>query len=308
MKLNYTGIQSRSSWEKAGVRLPKYDWADMAKKTEQAPIWVHFGAGNIFRGFIAGLQQRLLNEGLADRGILAAETFDGEIIDKIYDPHDSMTLMVTLKADGSTDKEVIASIARGIRAQRTNEAEWARLVAAFRSPSLQMASFTITEKGYALRDMKGSLLPVAQADMAEGPAHARHAMSVVAALMLERYEAGKVPLALVSMDNCSHNGEKLRASVLEMADAWVKNGFAPADYAAWLGDESAVSFPWSMIDKITPRPAPEIEKELASLGIEDMAPVETSKHTFIAPFVNAEGPQYLVVEDRFPNGRPALSG
>ena len=37
-----------------------------------------------------------------------------------------------------------------------------------------------------------------------------------------------------------------------------------------------------------------------------MAPVETSKHTFIAPFVNAEGPQYLVVEDRFPNGRPAL--
>ena len=306
MKLNYTGIQSRSSWEKAGVRLPKYDWAEMAKKTEQAPIWVHFGAGNIFRGFIAGLQQRLLNEGLADRGILAAETFDGEIIDKIYDPHDSMTLMVTLKADGSTDKEVIASIARGIRAQRTNEAEWARLVAAFRSPSLQMASFTITEKGYALRDMKGSLLPVAQADMAEGPAHARHAMSVVAALMLERYEAGKAPLALVSMDNCSHNGEKLRASVLEMADAWVKNGFAPAEYAAWLGDESAVSFPWSMIDKITPRPAPEIEKELASLGIEDMAPVETSKHTFIAPFVNAEGPQYLVVEDRFPNGRPAL--
>ena len=306
MKLNYEGIQNRQAWEAAGVALPGYDWADMAERTEKAPVWVHFGAGNIFRGFIAGLQQKLLNEGLADRGILAAETFDGEIIDKIYDPHDSMTLMVTLKADGSTDKEVIASIARGIRAQRTNEAEWARLTAAFRNPSLQMASFTITEKGYALRDMKGDLIPVAKADMEEGPDHARHAMSAVAALMLERYQAGKYPLALVSMDNCSHNGEKLRAAVLEMAQAWAKNGFVPEDYVCWLSDESAVSFLWSMIDKITPRPAPEIEKELSALGIEDMAPVETSKHTFIAPFVNAEGPQYLVVEDRFPNGRPAL--
>jgi len=71
-------------------------------------------------------------------------------------------------------------------------------------------------------------------------------------------------------------------------------------------DETRVSFPWSMIDKITPRPAEVIEKQLNELGVEDMAPVITSKNTYIAPFVNAEIPQYLVVEDRFPNGRPAL--
>ncbi len=35
-------------------------------------------------------------------------------------------------------------------------------------------------------------------------------------------------------------------------------------------------------------------------------PVITSRNTYIAPFVNAEGPQYLVIEDCFPNGRPAL--
>ena len=40
--------------------------------------------------------------------------------------------------------------------------------------------------------------------------------------------------------------------------------------------------------------------------MEDIAPVITSKRTYIAPFVNAEGPQYLVIEDKFPNGRPAL--
>ena len=61
-----------------------------------------------------------------------------------------------------------------------------------------------------------------------------------------------------------------------------------------------------MIDKITPRPAEAVEKQLTALGIEDMAPIVTAKHTYIAPFVNAEAPQYLVIEDRFPNGRPAL--
>jgi len=34
--------------------------------------------------------------------------------------------------------------------------------------------------------------------------------------------------------------------------------------------------------------------------------VITGKKTYIAPFVNAEKPQYLVIEDSFPNGRPAL--
>ena len=306
MKLNYQGLQVRDDWEKAGVRLPRYDWKRMAEKTEAAPVWVHFGAGNIFRGFIAGLQQRLLDEGLAESGIIAAETFDYDIIDKIYDPHDSMTLMVTLLPDGSTKKEVIASIAKGIRANAADTAQWAALKAVFENPSLQMASFTITEKGYALRNMKGELLPVAAADMKDGPEKARHAMSVVAAMMYARYQAGAAPLALVSMDNCSHNGEKLRGSVLTVAKAWAENGLVPAAFVDYLSDEARVSFPWSMIDKITPRPAEVIEKQLTAEGMEDMQPVITSRNTYIAPFVNAEGPQYLVVEDRFPNGRPAL--
>ena len=61
-----------------------------------------------------------------------------------------------------------------------------------------------------------------------------------------------------------------------------------------------------MIDKITPRPHPMVEKSLSDAGIEGMAPIVTDKKTFIAAFVNAEKPQYLVVEDKFPNGRPPL--
>lgn len=61
-----------------------------------------------------------------------------------------------------------------------------------------------------------------------------------------------------------------------------------------------------MIDKITPRPADSVYAGLEKAGVENISPVITSKKTYIAPFVNAEVPQYLVIEDNFPNGRPAL--
>lgn len=306
MRLNYQGLQDKQAWEKAGVTLPKYDWKKICDTTEKNPVWIHFGAGNIFRGFIAGLQGRLLDAGFTDKGIIAAETFDYEIIDKIYNPHDSMTLMVSLKPDGSTDKAIIASIVRGVKADVDNAPEWERLQKIFTSPSLQMISYTITEKGYALKDMNGELLKVVQSDIAAGPGKPHHAMSITASLLYSRFKAGAFPVAVVSMDNCSHNGEKLRASVLEIANEWEKRGFVDKKFLSWISDESKVSFPWSMIDKITPRPADSVKNELISLGVEEMEPVITSRHTYIAPFVNAEVPQYLVIEDRFPNGRPAL--
>ena len=109
------------------------------------------------------------------------------------------------------------------------------------------------------------------------------------------------------MDNCSHNGEKLQSSIVTMAKEWNKKGFVEEGFVEYITDESRVSFPWSMIDKITPRPADSVCRELENAGIEDMAPVITSKKTYIAPFVNAEGPQYLVIEDKLPNGRDRKS-
>ena len=112
MKMNAASIKNqKAEWEALGVKLPAFDHDAMTAKTKEHPVWVHFGAGNIFRGFIAALQQRLLNEGLQDRGIIAADTFDYDIIDKIYTPFDNLTMMVTLNPDGSTSREIIASIA-----------------------------------------------------------------------------------------------------------------------------------------------------------------------------------------------------
>ena len=306
MKLSYQGILEKKQWQEAQIALPGFDWRAMCLATLDTPTWVHFGAGNIFRGFIAALQQRLLEDGLEKTGIIAAETFDDQIIDRIYQPHDSMTLLATLRPDGSLERQVIASIAQGLKAKPENAGDWRALCDLFAKPSLQMVSFTITEKGYALRDLQGQWLPLVRQDLASGPACPRHVMSVVASLLLRRFEAGARPVALVSMDNCSRNGEKLRRSVLEIAHGWQENGFVPQAYVSWLEDESRVSFPWTMIDKITPRPSAEVQRQLEALGVEGMEPIVTDKGTYIAPFVNAEAPQYLVIEDCFPGGRPAL--
>lgn len=306
MKLSLNSIKDKHTWESAGVKLPKFDVEAVTAKTKANTTWVHFGAGNIFRGFIASLQQELLNEGLAETGIIAADTFDYEIIDKIFRANDNLTLSVTLNANGTTESEVIASVVESLKADSSDEAEMARFKEIFGNPSLQMVSYTITEKGYAIKDMSGNLSGLVMADIENGPAKARHAMSFTCALLLERYNAGKYPIAVVSMDNCSHNGEKVQSAVLEIAKAWVEKGYADNGFIEYLSDEKLVSFPWSMIDKITPRPDASVEKMLADAGIECMAPIVTEKRTFIAPFVNAERPQYLVVEDKFPNGRPCL--
>lgn len=306
MKLTLAGIKEKAAWEAAGIKLPTYDVEHIVEETKKAPVWVHFGAGNIFRIFVGGLADKLISQGEMDKGITCVETFDFDVVDKIYKPYDNLVLAVTLKADGSTEKEVLGSLTEAIKSQSDVAEEWGRLKEIFVNPGLQMISFTITEKGYALKNSEGNYFPFIQTDIDNGPEKPSSAMAVVCALLFERYKAGKYPLSVVSMDNCSHNGEKLQSSILAMAQEWEKKGFVDAGFVAYISDESQVAFPWSMIDKITPRPADSVCEELAKAGVEDMAPVITSKRTYIAPFVNAEGPQYLVIEDKFPNGRPAL--
>ena len=306
MKLTLEGLKDVAAWEKAGVTLPSYDVTALAENTKKAPRWVHFGIGNIFRIFIGGIADTLIAKGELDKGITCVETFDFDVVDKIYRPYDNLVLGVTLKADGSTEKHVIGSLTEAIKAQSSVPVEWNRLKEIFTNPEFQMASFTITEKGYALKNAAGQYFPFVQADIDNGPEKPGAAMAIVTSLLFERFKAGQYPVAIVSCDNCSHNGEKLMNSIVTMAEEWEKKDFVPAAFVEYLKDESKVAFPWSMIDKITPRPAESVEKELEALGIEDMAPIITSKHTYIAPFVNAEGPQYLVIEDKFPNGRPKL--
>ena len=305
MKLNQQGLTNQELWENAGYVLPKFDRAEMIKKTTEEPTWVHFGAGNIFRAFPAMLQQKLLDSGLEDKGIIVVEGYDYEIIDQMA-PFDNLSLLVTLKADGSTEKTVVASLAEALQADSENQEAFSRLREIFRAPSLQMVSFTITEKGYSLVQPNGEFMADVVADFEVGPEKPKSYIGKLASLCYERYQNGKLSLALVSMDNCSHNGTKLFEAVQAFAAKWEANGKVEKGFLGYVENPSKLSFPWSMIDKITPRPDEGVKEMLLKDGFENAEGNVTSKNTYIAPFVNAEEAEYLVIEDLFPAGRPAL--
>jgi len=299
LELNKLSIKQLDAWGKAGIELPQFDTDKMSTSTIENPTWVHFGAGNIFRGFIAALQQTLLNSGEVDTGIVAVEGYDYEIIDKIYTPYNNLCLLVTMKPDGSLDKKVIGSVGESLIADYTSEKHFKRLQTIFAKPSLRMVSFTITEKGYSLKN-------ISKEDIADGLKHPTSVIAKVSSLMYERYKNGELPIALVSMDNCSHNGEKLYNGINSIVEKWVSNGLVENNFLKYINNPKKVSFPWSMIDKITPRPSESVKKTLNLVGFESTDILCTKNKTYIAPFVNAEGPQYLVLEDSFPNGRMPL--
>ena len=297
MKLSQINSDSFDSgiWQEKGYRLPAFDVTAVREKTCAEPTWLHFGAGNIFRAFPAAVLQKALDAGKHDRGVIVAEGFDYEIIDKAYRPYDNLSLLVLLKSDGSIEKRVVASVTESLKADFQFETDWARLTEIFKAPSLQMVSFTITEKGYSVApaDLDRGMTPVLM-------------MGKLAALLYQRYLAGAYPITVQSMDNCSHNGDKVREGVLAYADRWVREGLVEQRFADYLRDRAKVSFPWSMIDKITPRPDAQVREMLISDGFEDNDTIITSRGTYTAPFVNAEETEYLVIEKDFPNGCPPL--
>lgn len=306
MKLTLQGISDRVQWEAKGYQLPQYDIDKMKKATKEEPFWIHFGAGNLFRAFHAGVVQNLLNAGVLDRGLIVAEGFDYEIVEKMYTPHDNLGIVATLKSDGTIDKTVVASVAEALPLDSENETAYSRLKEIFTKDSLQMATFTITEKGYSLVNGKGEQLNDVAQDFKNGPQKPASYMGKVTSLLYARYMAGKKPVAMVSTDNCSHNGDKLYAAISAFAKAWTENKKVEEGFEEYINSDK-VSFTWSMIDKITPRPDASVEKILQEDGVEELEPVVTSRNTYVAPFVNAEETEYLVIEDNFPNGRLDLT-
>lgn len=298
MKLSLETIKNKEQW--TGYHLPQYDPVVIAENTKKRPQWVHFGAGNIFRVFPAVACQKLIEEGHMDTGIICCESYDDEIVSKCFRPYDNLSLAVTLNPDGSIEKEVVASMVESLTTLHDGE----KIRKIFENESLQMVSFTITEKGYSTHTTSKEFLPFIKADIEAGPNECKSLMALMAAYCIARFHACNKPLTLLSMDNCSHNGEKLGQAVLSIGKAWLESGKITEEEFNFLSTK--ISFPWSMIDKITPRPDQKVEEILKADGLEEISPFITTKNTYTAAFVNAEKPQYLVIEDDFPNGRPPL--
>lgn len=289
----------------ANIRVPSYSQSAISAAMLVHPRWVHFGGGNLFRAFHSVIAQRLIEQGDLDSGVVVVETYDGEIIDAMYRPFKNRFLAVTMKADGTLSRELVASVADSIYVTPTansgsRDAEWERLTKVFENPSLQLVTISITEKGYSLHRV--------QTDIETDPNTQKPQtnMGMFAYLLLKRYRAGRFPIAMVSTDNFSQNGQRLHDALMALARGWHENGRVEQGFIDYIDDSRTVSFPWTMIDRITPVPSQSVAERLMCEGFEDVGILRTKKQTVIAPFANTEESHYLVVEDSFPNGRPPL--
>jgi len=172
-------------------------------------------------------------------------------------------------------------------------------VAALASPITKVATMTVTEKGYFINFITGDLLidagPVKE-DLAtlksvgSGKLGWGKCLKTAAGYLVcasaRRMASGGPGFTVLSCDNVQENGEKAEKAVLQMAKA-----VDPA-VAEWM--HKNVTFPNSMVDRITPATTEEFKAQLASeKKIQDNWPVVCEDFLL------------WVVEDKFPYGRPA---
>ncbi|MCF0104506.1 MAG: mannitol dehydrogenase family protein [Eggerthellaceae bacterium] len=291
-----------SSWkdridelEELGVVLPS-DKSQTAREVgKKQPKWIHFGGGNLFRALHAQIAQDMIDAGDVDSGVVVGELLSDYILKKAFEPFNYDVLQVIMMPDGQLKESILSSVACGIWAHPESP-DWQQAKAYFESPKLQLVSFSVTEKAYG----------VDEEHIIAGPEKTTYSMGIVTSLLLTRFRAGAAPIAMLSTDNFSKNGRVFREAVLQVAQIWEGAGFCDLDFFNWLSDESKVSFPWSMIDRIVPNPSEEVARKLKAQGWEDMQITKNPHGASTAGFANTEETWYLVVEDSFPNGRPPL--
>ena len=171
LALSNSGIKT-AKVEEGWYWLPGFDIEQMACKTLENPLGA-FWCGKHLKGFISVCNRRFLKSKV-DSGIIAVETYDPEIIDKIYKPCDNLSLLVLMRPDGSLEKKVVASVAESLVGDSSKEEDWAKLKDIFAKASLQIVSFTITEKGYGLKGISGEYLADVKDDIETGPETKAH--------------------------------------------------------------------------------------------------------------------------------------
>jgi fructuronate reductase/mannitol 2-dehydrogenase len=264
----------------AGVRVPSFDPGRVT-----AGI-VHLGLGGFHRAHMARYTHRLMEQredalawGIVGAGLMPADKRMRESLG----PQDNLYTLVERDSAGET-VSVIGSLADVVFAGESSAA----LLDAIDEPAVRIVSLTVTEHGYCLNRSTKRLdpaHPLIVADLAH-PARPSSAIGIIVEALRRRREAGVAPFTAMSCDNIQHNGRVLRDAVLALA------GLRDEGLAAWISSE--VSFPSTMVDRITPVTA---EADVAWLaeryGVGDHWPVFSETFT------------QWVIEDRFPGGRPA---
>ncbi len=262
----------------AEISVPRYDRAAIA------PGILHIGIGNFHRAHQAVYLDRLFNKGLDhDWGILGAGIMPGDAkMRERLGRQDWLSTVIELDPRGYTAR--VCGAMTGFA-----EVSAKSLIQALSKPEIRIVSMTITEGGYFLDEKTGGF-NAAHPDVlydAQNPDQPRTVFGALVVALKIRKSAGGAPFTVMSCDNVQGNGEVAKRAVIGLADA-----IAP-DLSGWI--EENVAFPNGMVDCITPATG-DRERTMAAerFGIEDAAVVVCE------PF------RQWVLEDNFPQGRPAL--
>ncbi|MDX1380781.1 MAG: mannitol dehydrogenase family protein [Xanthomonadales bacterium] len=261
----------------SAVRKPTYD-IDAIR-----PGIVHLGLGAFHRAHEAIYTDDLLDAGGDPAwGIAAVSMRRPDVADALAQQQGLYTV-----TEYDPDRGVSVRVIAAIRETLVLATAAQEVAGAIARPGTRVVSLTVTEKAYYRRGGGAALDLTAQPvrDDLEAAWPSRTAIGALAAgLELRRGEGGG-PLTVVCCDNLPHNGAVLRQLCRDFAEAW-RPGLA-----AWI--DANVTFPSSMVDRITPATTPELIAETArALGCEDRVPIA------------CESFRQWVVEDDFAAGRP----
>ncbi|ESR27029.1 mannitol dehydrogenase family protein [Lutibaculum baratangense] len=243
---------------------------------------VHLGIGAFHRAHQAVYTDDALAQAGGDWRILGVSLRSTGVVDAL-NAQDGLYTLLTRGSDGTTAR-IVGSIATAVAAARSGE----RLLVALQDPATKIVTLTVTEKAYGIDRAAGDVdeaHPAVAADLA-APGNPSGVLGLLVEGLRRRRLAGTAPFAVLSCDNLPENGKLLRMGVIAFARR------ARPRLADFI--ERRVSFPSSMVDRITPAAGDETLAEAERLtGLRDEAAIETE------PF------SQWVIEDRFPHGRPA---
>jgi mannitol 2-dehydrogenase len=248
---------------------------------------VHFGVGAFHRSHQAMYIDQLMNAGQAlDWGICAVDVLRADRHKaSVFAAQDGLYTLMLKHADGTIEARVIGSLAEYLFAPDVPGQVLDRLA----DPRTRVVTLTITEGGYNFRPATGEFddrNEAVQRDLGSDGAP-ETVFGFVTEALRRRRAAGIAPFTIASCDNIQGNGDIARAMFAAFAE------LKEPGLGAWLRGE--VSFPNSMVDRITPvTTAEDIERLRAEFGIEDAWPVVCE------PF------RQWVLQDSFPTGRPPL--
>jgi mannitol 2-dehydrogenase len=229
------------------------------------PSITHIGLGNFHRSHEACYLDELLNRNLANAGIVEINLIpDSFPLGKILAEQDHLYTLITKGAEGQEEVRVIGSILDYINAPEDKQRALGRIA----DEGTKLVTLTVTEKGYYYDKVSGEPDLGEEAvrhDLAH-PGDPFSAAGFLAAGLAARYRANRKPLTVMSCDNVPGNGKLLKKLVLYFCRE------AHPEILSWAGDN--VSFPCSMVDRITPAATPLLARELEErYGIRDGWPV-----------------------------------